>query len=49
MAKNSQGKTGFARKIVIVLLLAVVLGVSCIFSTQIDKLLGIGYKGSNIR
>lgn len=47
MAKNSQGKTGFARKIVIVLLLAVVLGVSCIFSAQIDKLLGIGYKGSN--
>ena len=47
MAKNSQGKTNVSKKIVIILLLGVILGISCIFSAQIDKLLGIGYKGSN--
>lgn len=46
MAKNSQGKTNFGKKIIIILVLAVILGVSCIFSAQIDKLIGIGYKGS---
>ena len=47
MAKNSQGKTSLGKKLVIILVLAVILGVSCIFSAQIDKLLGIGYKGSS--
>lgn len=47
MAKNSQGKAGFGKKIIIILLLGIVLGVSCIFSAQIDKAFGIGNKGSN--
>ncbi len=47
MAKNTQGKTGFGKKLIIISILAAILGLSCIFTTQIDKLLGIGYKGTN--
>ena len=37
MAKNSQGKSSIAKKLIAIVVLAIILGVSCIFSPQIDK------------
>lgn len=46
MARKEFNKKVFAGKLVVIIFLGILLGISCLFSSSIEKALGIGYKDS---